>query len=101
MVGWLERVRGEIERATSGMSTAQLAWHPEGKWCTAQILEHLALAYGGTAKGVERALAGQTAELPRTLKDRVSTFIVVGLGYMPAGRQAPKGVVPGAGDPEN
>ena len=97
----LERALAEIQRATSGMTPEQLAWHPEGKWSSAQILEHLALAFGGTAKGMERALTGEITCPPRTMRNRLNTFVVVRIGYMPEGRQAPKGTVPGEGDPQN
>lgn len=82
------------------MSEEQLAWHPDGKWSAAQILEHLALAFAGTAKGMEKVLAsGSVPVVARTMKNRITTFVVVRLGYMPAGRQAPKGTVPGDGNP--
>ena len=44
-----------IDAATNGMTEEQLTFHPEGKWSTAEILEHLSLAFGGTARGFERA----------------------------------------------
>ena len=46
----------EIQRATEGMSADQLAWHPPGKWSSADILEHLTLTFTGTAKGMRRVL---------------------------------------------
>ncbi|MGH9642492.1 MAG: DUF1569 domain-containing protein, partial [Terriglobales bacterium] len=97
----LERVEAEILRATSGMSPEQMAWHPEGKWSAAQVLEHLTLAFSGTAKGMERALTGEITCPPRTMRNRFNALVVVSLGYMPEGRQAPKGTVPGEGDPQN
>jgi len=49
---------GKLEQALSGaiagMSSEELTWHPEGKWCVAEVLEHLYLSYTGTAKGFER-----------------------------------------------
>jgi hypothetical protein len=90
-----EVVRVAIERATAGMSAAQLAWHPEGKWCVAQVLEHLSLTYSGTAKGLRRVLeSGETTVRRPTVKERVRTFVLVGLGYFPAGREAPQPVTP-------
>ena len=97
----LERTLAEIQRATDGMSVEQLAWHPERKWSAAQIVEHLSLAYSRTAKGMERSLTAESNCPARTLRNRLTTFVVVRLGYMPQGRQAPKGTVPGAGDPKN
>lgn len=97
----LERVSAEIQRVAGGMSPEQLDWHPNGKWSAAQILEHLSLAFAGTAKGMERALTTDIPAPKRTMKDRLSVLVVVSLGYMPTGRQAPKGTIPGAGDPQN
>jgi hypothetical protein len=48
---------------------------------------------------MERVLADKSAAAPRTMKHRVATFVVTGLRYMPSGRQAPAGVVPGTGSP--
>jgi hypothetical protein len=85
----------EIQRATAGITDEQLAWHPHGKWSPAEILEHLTLAYSGTVKGMQRVLAGNaTVTRKRTLKDRVFTLVVTGLGYMPSGRKAPATTVP-------
>ena len=99
---YLERVEQAISRATQGMAIAQLSRRPqEGKWSAAEILEHLSLTYSGTAKAMERCLtAGQpTANLP-TLKDRVATVVVVGLGHMPQGREAPAVTRPRGAAPE-
>lgn len=99
---WLERTRKVIEKTANGMSPEQLAFRPDSNWSAAQILEHLSLAFAGTAKGMERVLAGGAVpQSPRRMKDRISTLVVVGLGYMPGGRKAPKGTVPGDGDPSN
>jgi len=63
----------------------------EGKWSAAEVLEHLYLTYTGTIKGFERLmLAGTPAITPATMKQRVATIVVVRLGYMPSGREAPK-----------
>jgi hypothetical protein len=91
----LQQTLEEIKKATAGMSAEQLAWHPEGKWSSAEILEHLTLAFAGTAKGMQRALASNgNATVKRSLKNRALAFVVADLGYMPSGRKAPKGTVP-------
>jgi hypothetical protein len=84
-----------IDSATEGMTEEQLTFHPEGKWSTAQILEHLSLAFGGTAKAFERAAAagkplGDKPNLSQILKD----FVVLNIGYFPRGRTAPAMVTP-------
>jgi hypothetical protein len=90
-----ETLRAAIEKATEDMSADQLAWHPEGKWCTAQIIGHLSLTYSGTAKGLRRVLeTGKVNVRPPTWRERLRTFVLVGLGYFPPGREAPQQVVP-------
>lgn len=86
----LRTLQQEIAAAIAGLSAEQLTWHPEGKWCTAEVLEHLYLTYTGTTKGFERLMAaGQPKVSPPTFKQRVGRVAVIGFGYLPSGRQAP------------
>jgi|SRR5581483_11301892 len=92
---YLEELREALERATSGMTAAQLEQRPGQKWSVAQILEHLSLTYSGTVKGIEKCMAaGKPLATSPTLKHRVAEFAVVGLGHMPQGRKAPERSVP-------
>jgi Protein of unknown function (DUF1569) len=87
----LQRLQEEIAAVVAGLSAEQLSWHPPGKWCAAEILEHLYLSYTGTVKGFERvARAGKPLGSRQSWRQRRQTLIVVGLGYMPPGRQAPQ-----------
>ena len=96
----LQKALDEIQRATEGMSIDELAWHPEGKWSSAQILEHLTLTFSGTVKGMQRVLASDgTGARKRTLKNRLFAFIVADLGYFPSGRKSPDMAVPSSGNP--
>ena len=52
----LDRIQSAILSTTAGMSAGQFQWHPESKWSTAEILEHLSLTYSGTRVGCERCL---------------------------------------------
>ncbi len=80
-----------IEAATRGMDSEQLMRGPERKWSAAQILEHLSLAYSGTTKLMQRTLqAGAATATAPSIRDRIATGVVVGLRYMPGGRQAPE-----------
>ena len=73
-----------------GLSNEDLSWHLPGKWCAAEVLEHLYLTYTGTVKGFERVLAGGKPIVhPATLGQRCRSLVVVGLGYMPEGRKSP------------
>ena len=87
----LEKLQVEIAAAIAGFSAEHFGQHQPGKWCAAEVLEHLYLTYTGTIKGFERVLeAGQPNVTPPTLKQRVGKVVVVGFGYLPSGREAPK-----------
>ena len=86
----LERLQRQIASATTGLSAEQLTWHRPGKWCAAEVLEHLYLTYTGTVKGFERvAEAGKPLAAAVSWKQRGQIFLVTGLGYFPTGREAP------------
>jgi Protein of unknown function (DUF1569) len=86
----LERLKENLESAMDGMSTEQWKWHPPGKWCAEEVLEHLYLSYAGTINGFERLMkAGKPLATRATVSHRVQAFVVVGVGYMPPGRKAP------------
>jgi hypothetical protein len=88
---YLQRARDAIDRETRGMSSAQLASHPVGKWSTAQVLEHLSLAFSSTSKAMERVLQQGRADARKpSAREWLATLIVVKIGYFPAGRQAPE-----------
>lgn len=86
----LERLQREVSSAPIGMTAAQLSWHPPGKWCTGEILEHLYLTYTGTTKGFSRVIESGTPKVtPPTFKQRIGKVLVLGFSYLPPGRQAP------------
>src|SRR5271170_5697579 len=86
----LDKLRRDLDSAVEGMSAEQLSWHSPGKWCASEVLEHLYLTYTGTIKGFERVIASGTPQASRaSVAHRIQTLVVVGLGHLPAGRQAP------------
>jgi DinB superfamily len=86
----LDRLRRDLDSAVAGMSVEQLTWHPPGKWCACEVLEHLYLTYTGTIKGFEKVIAsGKPLASRPSVAHRMQTLVVVGLGHMPAGREAP------------
>ena len=91
----LQRLQDAIGDATDGITSEQLTRHPQGKWCAAEVLEHLYLTYRATVKGCERCLqeGKPRARIP-TLQHRLGTTVVVGLGYMPKGRKGPERSMP-------
>lgn len=88
----LQRALDDIDAATRGMSAADLERQPAaGCWSPAQILEHLALGFSGTAKGAARCVeSGRPAASAPTVRHRLSTAVVVTFGYLPSGRPAPE-----------
>lgn len=91
----LSMLQREINASLSGFSPDQLALRPPGKWCASEILEHLFLSYTGTTRGMTRVLKADTfPSTAITFKNRVQSFIVIRLGYLPTGREAPSNVRP-------
>ena len=91
----LDKLKKSLQSAVEGMSSEQLSWHPPGKWCAAEVLEHLYLTYTGTIQGFERVMRkGKPLASRASMAQRVLTLVVVGLGHMPAGRKAPAMVQP-------
>jgi len=90
MDGRLEKLKQTLESTMEGMTSAELNWHLPGKWCAAQILEHLYLTYTGTIKGFEKVMAsGKPLASSASLSHWVRTLVVVGFGHMPTGVKAP------------
>ena len=92
---YLEELRKALEQATAGMTAEELDRRPGEKWSAAQILEHLSLTYSGTTRAMEKCLqAGKPLATSVTMKQRIAQAVVVKLGHMPEGRQAPERTVP-------
>jgi hypothetical protein len=86
----LQKLQQSVALAVAGLSEEQMHWHPPGKWCVVEVLEHLYLTYTGTMKGLDRVLAAGTPNVtPSVLKQRAAKFVVLGLGYVPSGRKSP------------
>src|ERR1700675_262497 len=91
----LEKLKQSLESAVEGMSSEQLSWHLPGKWCAAEVLEHLYLTYTGTIKGFAKVLeAGKPLATRVSMKQRVRSLVVVGFQHLPEGRQAPANTRP-------
>jgi hypothetical protein len=91
----LEKLRIAVESSVEGMSSEQMRWHPPGKWCAAEVLEHLFLSYTGTIKGFEKLLqSGQPTTKSASAKQRWQTFVVLVLGHLPEGRKALRSTEP-------
>ena len=86
----LNELQRAIAASVANLTPDQMRHHPEGKWCIAEILEHLYLTYTGTIKGLDRVLeAGKPLARRPTLPDRFRILVVTGIGYLPEGRKTP------------
>jgi len=95
MDSMLEELKQALESAVGGLTSEQMHRHPDGKWCAAEVLEHLYLTYTGTIKGFERVLeAGKPLAARASLRQRIRRFVVLGFNYLPQGRKAPKNTEP-------
>lgn len=91
----LEQLKASLEKVVEGASNDLLRRKVPGKWCAAEVLEHLYLTYTGTIRGLEKVIAdGAPRVSTPTLRHRVATLIVVGLRHMPAGRKTPEVAAP-------
>lgn len=87
----LRQLQSEVAAAIANLSAGDWARHPLGKWTAAEIVEHLYLTYTGTIKGFDRMLeSGGPHTTPASLRQRVGKLLVLGFGYLPPGREAPK-----------
>jgi len=95
MSEYIPRLQEAIASSIRGMGREDLLRRPEGKWSTAEVLEHLYLTYTGTVKSCERSLGSERPPVTlQTPKQRFKTLIVVTLGYFPSGIQSPRHVLP-------
>ncbi len=91
----LERLSHELEATLSSATLENLQRAPAGTWSGAEILEHLFLTYKSTNRGIARVLEkGGPLATRATFQQRITAFLVFGLGHFPSGRKAPERVVP-------
>jgi hypothetical protein len=91
----LERLHREVEAVIGAMSYANASHAPAGKWNAGQVLEHLFLTYKNTNYGLGKCLdQGAPLATSSTMRQRLGTLLVLRLGYMPKGREAPRRAVP-------
>jgi hypothetical protein len=98
---YLQRASDAIDAATRGLSREQLTRHPQGKWCAAEILEHLCRAYRTSVPHLQKCLdAGRPLGGRANLKHRLAVAVVTGFRHMPEGRKAPEFTLPKGVPPE-
>lgn len=86
----LRDARTLIDATCADVPRGALAWQRPGKWSGAQVLEHLAKAFGTTAYILDKCVREQRiVGTAPSLIQRCFTFAIVRAGYFPPGRQAP------------
>ena len=97
----LKKLQEEIASARSAVPPERAGSRPPGKWCANELLEHLYLTYTGMIKGMSQVTeAGQPRVARPTWRQRAGALVVLGMGYMPSGRKAPRMAVPRGLPPE-
>ena len=95
MSAHLQQLRDELASALGDASDAALTRAPEGKWNSSQILEHLFLTYKNTNYGLAKCQEkGKPLATFPGFKHRLGKMLVVNLGHMPKGREAPERAIP-------
>jgi DinB family protein len=98
----LRRAWSLVESSIAGMSDDQMTWAPEGKWSSANLLEHLSLGCMITTKGCKMVLRQGGPDLPKpTWHQRWLAFKVIDLGHFRRRVIAPKMVCPRGQSPED
>src|SRR5215472_17600705 len=92
---YLQRLHDELNGAIAGLAPAEREIHPERKWSVGEILEHLYLTYTGTVRGFEKCLAaGKPLSTTSTLRQWMRRLLVLRMGKLAEGREAPTNTRP-------
>lgn len=99
MDAYLAAALEEIERTVGPLDVATMTRTQEGRWSIAYIVEHLILAFNGTAVTLEKALvSGETRGRPPGLSQWIGRLLVIDIGYFPRAqapeRSRPSGSIP-------
>lgn len=91
----LEKCLSTVLDATRGAGDETRTRRDPQRWSVVEIVEHLTRAYSGTAKGFERCVENAAPlATSASLRQRLQQVALINLGYFPAGRQAPKQILP-------
>ena len=91
----LEKCLSIVLDATRGAGDECRVRRDPSQWSPVEIVEHLTRAYSGTAKGFERCVEkGAPLATGATLKQRMQQLALISFGFFPAGREAPKHIIP-------
>lgn len=94
----LHTLRNECSNALHGLDAPQTLLHPHNapaRWNIQQIIEHLLLSYSSTVSSLEDRLAkGSPTRASATVSQQLARLVVIRLGYLPSGREAPSITLP-------
>ena len=95
----LQAALDAILEATRDVPADALARPAAGRWCAAEILEHLVLTYRNNAAAFEKMLATGTLKPRRPdVRQKLARMVVVDLGYFPRVKTpetaSPQGTIP-------
>lgn len=83
-----------VDETTGGMTEEEFMFRPEGKWSAAEVLEHLALTYGGTARAFQKRVTEGPQGGSPSFKERLGHLLVLEMGVFPFKRKSPEPVAP-------
>jgi DinB superfamily len=99
----IQQLHHKLSASLHGLDGTRTQLHPIAnpqKWSIQQIADHLLLTYASTAKIFETRIAkGTPTQSHPTRSQRMSSFVLLQLGYMPNGRESPEAVCPGQAPP--
>jgi hypothetical protein len=92
----LSEAAAGVQQRVAGLSRQSLLHQPApGKWSRQQVLQHLMIAYQGTARDLQRRLdADKPTQRRPSLKQRAAQFWLLRVGKFPSGFEAPEFVRP-------
>src|SRR5205814_9317640 len=91
----LPRLGDVLSPDSDEMTIDELTGRRKGKWCAAEILEHLSRTCVGTIKNLERRVAeGRPCSASGRGKKRWQRIAVTRFGYIPTGRKSPERAMP-------
>ena len=91
----LQRADRALRESAGTLDVAALTRGPSHQWSAAQILEHLAIAFSRTTRGLQRVVEfGSPRVSPLTVSHRIAHFVVFGLRHFPGGRESPDALRP-------
>jgi hypothetical protein len=100
----LHQLEDELARSVFGLTAPHAQLHPQQnstRWNIYQIVRHLLLTYASTASSIEVRLAkGLPTRSRSTPSQLLAKIVVIRMGLLPSGREAPGIVTPPAEPPD-